>query len=97
MSGERAAACQHGGAAPVGYTEALIERADAAVAGLVLFAGIYICPDCRELVAGVHLRPKRGGRAELVTVALPVLRPPSREPQDSDTGVQHAMRAVRHG
>lgn len=76
--------CQHADASPVGYTEAPIERADAAVAGLILFAGIYICPDCRELVAGVHLRPKRGGRAELATAALTVLLPPAREPQNGE-------------
>lgn len=63
--------CQHADASPVGYTEAPIERADAAVAGLILFAG-------------VHLRPKRGGRAELATAALTVLLPPAREPQNGE-------------
>lgn len=85
--------CPHSQPSPVGYTEMPVQRSDASVAGLTLYAGVLFCADCGELVVSVHLRPKAiGSSAVLVTdgftalVSVPVRREvPSRG------------RAVRHG
>lgn len=68
--------CLHLNASSVGYTEAPIERPDPSVAGMILFAGVSICPDCGNLVAAVSLHPKTGGAPILRTIAPVVLVPP---------------------
>lgn len=85
--------CLHPQPSPVGYTEMPVQRADAAVAGLVLFAGVHYCPECRELVVSAHLRPKTAGSsAVLVTAGFTALAPVAvlRE-------VPRAGRGVRRG
>lgn len=67
--------CLHSQPRPVGYTEGPVQPGDAVMEGLVLFAGVFSCPDCGQLVVSVDLRPKaRGCRAVLVTERLMTLR-----------------------
>ena len=55
-----ASECHHRNASPAGFAEAPVDRADAALVGLVLHTGVFTCPDCGDLVVAVRLGPKRG-------------------------------------
>jgi len=65
--------CRHVAASPCGWTEGPMQRADAAIRDLVLFAGVFTCAGCGELVAAVTLHPKSGPGPVLVTESYTVL------------------------